>query len=110
MVHTFVRRRTSWGLFLVTAMAAGCGDDPTGPVNTTSVEVRDNKFEPGSIRVSPGAVVTWTWAGSDIHDVNFVDASITDATPRSTGTYSTAMPSTAGTYAYACNFHYGMSG
>ncbi len=107
----FVRRGTTWAAVALSLTMAACGgEDPTGPTVTTEVEIRDNQFDPGAIQVSPGATVTWTWAGVNTHNINFGDASITDATGRSSGTYSTPMPSTPGTYDYQCNFHPGMAG
>jgi plastocyanin len=96
----------------------GCGDDPTGnggggggnPVVTTSVYVRDNSFDPAAIRVSPGATVTWTWAGANPHNVIFSSPSITDSGTMMNGTFATAMPTAPGTYSYSCTVHPGMNG
>ena len=59
-------------------VVAGCGgSSPTGggggdPVATTSVMVGNDFFSPPDILVSPGAMVTWTWAGGgDDHNVTF---------------------------------------
>jgi plastocyanin len=61
-----------WILFLLVLLLliAGCsGDDSTSsepPVDTNvvTVSVRDNFFEPKSIRVNPGTTVRWVMRGS----------------------------------------------
>ena len=114
MASFLVRRSAAWKMVLLALAAAGCGDDPVdpgGPVVTTSVTIGPgNAFNPPAIRVSPGAMVTWTWSETVSHNINFADASITDLASQNTGTYSTAMPTTPGTYTYQCNFHSGMAG
>ena len=119
------RGAATWLLTALAVALAGCGGDtPTdpnggggggggGPVVTTSVTVVDNDFQPAAIQVSPGATVTWTWSGtSNPHNVRFADASITDSPDQSSGSFATAMPTAAGTYAYECSFHasIGMTG
>lgn len=114
MGRSNVRRLASWALLSFVLVGAGCGDDPAGPagpVVTTSVTLGPgNAFNPPAIRVSPGATVTWTWSENQAHNIDFADGSITDLASQSTGTYSTAMPMTPGTYTYVCNFHSGMTG
>ncbi len=99
--------RRSWArLAVVTGLAfVGCGDDPAGPNDTGSVTVRDFEFDPENIVVAPGASVTWTWNGVEDHDVTFDSPSITDSPLQSSGTFSTTMPTTPGTYAYHCTEH-----
>ena len=72
---------------------------------TTSVAVGNNFFDPESIQVSPGAMVTWTWAGGIPHNVTFADNTITTSITQSSGMFVTAMPMTAGTYNYQCTIH-----
>jgi len=127
MGRIHVRTERRWLLAALCAAAAACGESgPTDPVNgggnggggggttrvaTTAVTVRNNEFEPQHIKVVPGATVTWTWAaGSVDHNVTFSAAGITDSPDQNTGTFATAMPSTAGTYQYACTFHASMTG
>ena len=77
-------------MFLLVAVA-GCGhtpmdadvDDVTRPedgvvdlVETTSVTVGDNFFDPIDILVTGGATVFWVWDGSDTHNVTFASTSI----------------------------------
>jgi plastocyanin len=121
-------RRGAYSLLTAVAVAmTGCGgDDPVAPdnggggggggggganpVQTTSVSVGDNFFNPPDIRVAPGATVTWTWMGSNPHDVVFAASGIDDSNIQSSGTFAAAMPSAAGTYSYECTVHAGMDG
>jgi plastocyanin len=106
MARFFVRRGVGRGALVVLGlMVAACGDDGTGPEDTEEVAVQDNQFSPEDIVVSPGATVTWTWSGINTHNVNFAAAGITDSPDQATGTHSTTMPTTPGTYAYQCDFH-----
>jgi len=79
-------------------------------VATTSVTVQDNSFGPAAIAVSAGATVTWTWSGSNPHNVTFTGGAMTNSTTKSSGTHSATAPSTAGTYHYTCTIHAGMDG
>ncbi len=129
MTHFDVRRGARWIVMSLFLTVAGCGgdsgtgngDDGNGGGNgggnglpmTTSVTVSNNFFDPTSIQVSPGATVTWTWSGgTNGHNVTFSDNAITSsADPNQTsGTYATAMPTTAGAYTYQCTNHAGMDG
>jgi plastocyanin len=94
-------------LVVLGLVVAGCGDDGTGPEDTAAVTVQDNQFSPEDIVVSPGATVIWTWSGMNTHNVNFAAAGISDSAGQATGTFSTTMPTTPGTYAYECDFHPG---
>ena len=76
-----------------------------GAVATTSVSVRDNLFEPPAITVSPGATVTWTWAGNEPHNVTWVDSDLTDSPTQTSGSYQAAMPGASGELVYYCTLH-----
>jgi len=108
--------------FLVAFTACG-GSDSTGPTGggggggggttftvTTNVSVGNNFFSPENAQVSPGATVTFTWAGGGTHNVNFANASITDIGDKSSGSATATMPMTAGDYTYQCTNHGGMTG
>ena len=94
---------------------AGCGgDSPTDdgdgagggtPIATTSVTVGDFFFNPESIVVSPGATVTWTWAGTVGHNVTFASSAITSSGTQISGTHQAAMPTATGAYSYQCTIH-----
>jgi len=109
--------RTLAPAFVVLPALFGCGGGSSpsdggggGPVETTSVMVRDNFFEPSAIRVAPGATVTWTFSGSEQHNVTFSNPAIQSSENQSSGLHSAAMPATAGTYTYSCSLHAGMNG
>ena len=121
-----VRRGAHWMVISLFLAVAGCGgDSPTdggngggggggGPTVTTMATVSNDFFNPASIQVSPGATVTWTWAGGSSigHNVTFADNAITSSSNQNQtiGNYTTAMPTTAGTYTYQCTNHAGMDG
>ena len=117
-----VRRRTPWMVMSLILTVAGCGGDSgtnggggngggggggggTTPVITTSVNVVDFAFAPPDIQVTGGAMVTWTWTGSIVHNVTFASSSIANSDTQITGTYQVAMPTAAGVYTYQCTIH-----
>ena len=85
----------------------GGGGNPTA---TTAVTMSGNTFSPSDIKVSPGATVTWTNNDGYAHNVTFSSSSVTGSGDFSTGSKALVMPSTAGTYAYHCTRHSGMTG
>ena len=114
MIHSSSGRSIYLCTALLAVLATACGgsDSPTdgggGPVATTSVSVRDNFFSPEDIRVSPGAMVTWTWAGSEPHDVNWTGSNtsgLANSVIQSSGAFQSTMPTTPGTYTYFCIVH-----
>ena len=118
MKDFLVRRGAQWMVISLLVAIAGCGSDsPTddgggGPTVTMSVTVSNNFFDPTGIQVSPGATVTWTWAGGgDPHNVTFASSAVaapSDTQP--TGTFQVTMPTAAGVYNYQCTIHTGMDG
>lgn len=111
MRRSHVRRSVVGMMGALAVVLTACGDNGTGPGNTNAVEVADDLFDPEDIQVSPGATVTWTWVGSNSHNVLFVDPQITDSgAPKSSGTFSAVMPTSPGTYVYQCGVHTGMEG
>lgn len=86
------------------------GGTTAGTTGSTSnsITVSDNKFTPAATTVTPGTTVTWTWAqGATTHNVTFDDG--TKSASQSTGTYARTFGA-AGSYAYQCTIHPGMSG
>ncbi len=125
MKRSNVRRGAPWmTAALALALTACGGDDPMDPMNggdgngnggsvipmTTAVSVQDNFFDPAANRVSSGASVTWTWNGSNPHNVTFTDGSIDSSDTQTAGTFSATMPTATGTYTYRCTIHSGMDG
>lgn len=95
---------------LVLAVTA-CDDSQGGwssekPVDTDEVSVVDNEFEPAVIEVFVGETVTWTWEGSQPHDV---DGGEFQSEVQTSGTFDYTFE-TAGEYQYVCNIHSGMKG
>lgn len=86
-----------------------------GPHNGSGVTVGNNDFAPGSLSVTAGQTVTWTWdacTGYDpytgqpgtcvTHGVTFDDGAHSDL--QSQGTYSRTF-ATKGSFAYHCPVH-----
>ena len=99
-------------LLIVSALVAvsACGDDGGGSASSPSVQIVDNAFSPGTLRVKTGTTVSWTWAGHNTHSVvgtfDGQDYNSGDHT-RADGFTATHRFSTAGTYEYVCGFHGG---
>jgi plastocyanin len=107
---SYVRNGAAFTALVLLGLAAGCGDGSTDPgdgepVATTAVSVRDNFFQPPDIVVAAGSTVTWTWQGSQVHNVTWVAVSLPDSPDQVTGTFEATMPSAAGTHVYYCTFH-----
>ena len=88
----------------------GGGGGGSTPVATTAVTIQGSAFAPPAIRVAPGAVVTWNNTDGIDHNVSFASTAVTDIASWSSGSRTTTMPATAGTYPYSCSIHAGMSG
>ena len=84
-------------------------------VNTNTVLIADQAFNPGTVNVPVGTTVTWQWqACSDdgyggystcvSHNVTFDDGSNIASSTQSAGTFSRTF-NTAGTYKYHCTIH-----
>lgn len=97
-------------LLLAGALVAcddGQGDhSPQDASPGTEVDVVDNRFEPEAREVQPGDTVTWTWHGSNPHDV-VGDGFESDVL--TTGAFSHTFDS-PGEYPYVCTIHAGMDG
>ncbi|MEU3401020.1 cupredoxin domain-containing protein [Streptomyces filamentosus] len=101
---------------------AGCsgGTAPTSPspstpfatsVSEERIVIRDFRFEPADLTVSPGAKVSVVNEDSAPHTVTAEDASAFDTSTIEGGRTATfTTPSTAGTYRYLCDIHPSMTG
>lgn len=74
------------------------------------VSVRDNAFEPTSVRIAVGDQVTWTWRGNNPHTVTAENGSFDSDTAcppvcRTAGATFTHTFREAGTFAYYCRIH-----
>jgi plastocyanin len=94
--------------------AAACSDDaPTGngtPVETNQISVRDNFFSPNSNVVNQGSTVTWTWQGSNPHNVTWNESNPPNSATQNSGTYTRTFNVAAGNYSYFCTIHANMTG
>ncbi|MEN8376593.1 MAG: plastocyanin/azurin family copper-binding protein [Gemmatimonadota bacterium] len=102
--------RTSVAAVLATSLLSfGCSDaagppDDEGPTQTTSVSVLDNRFAPPANAIAPGATVTWSWGGSNPHNVTFDDDAIGNSSTQTGGSFQKAFAD-AGEYTYFCTVH-----
>lgn len=75
------------------------------PTLTASVIIRATAYNPATITVSPGTVITWMNLDNTRHSASFASP-LAGSTPIFTsGGQSLAMPTTPGTYTYQCAVH-----
>ena len=111
------------GVALMIAACGGSGGSdnplqpPPGPaVQADTINVSDNVFGPGSIKIVTGGSVTWTWNPSNVQQHNVRWAAVpAGAMPPQGPTQATGAPfevqlTMAGTYEYVCTLHSGMQG
>jgi plastocyanin len=102
------------GLTLALGGPAAGGETATA-AKAKRVKVDDNFFSPKTVRVSVGGKVTWTWAGSNPHNVTFRHvprgASKKRASTRTSGHFTRSFGK-RGKYRYVCTIHeaQGMTG
>ena len=82
----------------------GSGSDSSGALDTASVIIFDNGYNPAAVTVAIGGSVTWVWTGNNAHGVSFDDPSISASTIQSTGTFLVRFPR-AGTFSFFCTVH-----
>jgi len=87
-----------------TGGGGGGGPDSAGALDTASVLIFDNGYNPPAVSVAPGGTVTWVWTGNNAHGVSFDDASITPSTIQSVGTYTVRFPR-VGSFSFFCTVH-----
>ncbi len=108
------RRTFGCSLLIVSVLVAvsACGDDGGGSGSgaRAAVEIDDNAFSPGTLRVKAGTTVSWTWTGQNTHSVvgpfDGQDFNSGDHT-QADGITASHLFTTAGTYEYVCGFHGG---
>jgi plastocyanin len=69
----------------------------------TSVNVGDNFYDPSSLTVASGVMVTWNWSGGNPHTVTFDDG-IGNSSTQTSGTHTRSFAST-GSFGYFCTVH-----
>ncbi len=80
------------------------GPGPSGPTATTSVSIVDNGFTPPANSVTAGQTVTWTWSGSNPHNVTFDDPSVGNSSTKTSGGFMRTF-GTVGSFTYICTVH-----
>lgn len=104
--------RGASALALILALC-GCGGGSGGapeadPVPTSDVGVADDIFEPEAITVPVDTEVVWTWEGENDHNVVGDDGAF-QSPVQDQGTFRWTFDE-AGTVAYRCTIHAGMTG
>ena len=77
------------------------------PPSAANVTVNDNAFSPSATMIALGGQVTWTWSGSQPHNVTFQSGE--SSATQSSGTFSRTFTA-AGSFSYQCTVHSGMQG
>ena len=78
-------------------------------VTESAVSISGFAFQPPTLAVAPGTTVTWTNEDGAPHTVTSDDGTFDSGELGSGGTFSTSFAE-AGTFAYSCRFHPGMTG
>jgi plastocyanin len=99
------------GLAAGTAACGGEGDDRAGANASgdggTVVLLKDSEFHPANLTVRAGQRVAWDWKDRFVSH-NVVGGGLQSKTQRR-GSFAHTF-TTAGTYAYRCTLHQGMTG
>ena len=90
-------------------LASACGDDGGKSAATSTVDIVDNAFTPGTLHVKAGTTVTWEWKGNNTHSVvgTFDGQDYNSGDHTGAGFSATFDFTKAGTYQYVCGFHGG---
>jgi plastocyanin len=104
------------GVLLVSCSApvANTAPAPAKPAEqvvggNADIQMKGFAFSPKELTVKVGTKVTWTNMDSAGHDVKAVDGSWTSDTLNNGQSFSKVFDK-AGSYAYVCTFHAGMTG
>ncbi|HEX7118395.1 MAG TPA: cupredoxin domain-containing protein [Longimicrobiales bacterium] len=115
MRRTNVGRIVTGFASLALALATlACSDDGTGPADDNppaaiTITMNDNTFSPQVDTVAVNGTVTWTNQGQSAHTTTSEDGDW-DSQAVDPGESYDHQFTTAGTYAYECTFHPGMTG
>jgi plastocyanin len=74
------------------------------------VDVKDNVFAPATIHAKVGQKITWNMRGQVAHTVTAIEGAKFDSGALSPGASFSYTTKKAGTIAYLCSFHQGMTG
>jgi plastocyanin len=104
--------RTALVLAAVLLVACNTKDDEPLPAN--HVRITDVSFDPDSLTVASGALVTWVNLGHSIHTIasgrNRIPDSLWNSGPLASGDSFARTFDMVGTWPYFCSFHAGMAG
>jgi plastocyanin len=108
----WLRRLGATGAVFFLAGALGVGlagaADPAKAPPAPKVSLGDNFFKPTKLTITAGTAVTFTWTGSNTHNVKVTKGPEKFRSPdQSSGTYTHTFKKT-GTYTIVCTFHPGM--
>jgi plastocyanin len=91
----------------LSAQASVKVESSSPPPSAANVTVNDNVFNPSATTIALGGQVTWTWSGSQPHNVTFQSGE--SSATQSSGTFSRTFTA-AGSFSYQCTVHSGMQG
>jgi len=101
----------------VCVLLAACSSEPAATTSSTThtaqnvaVQMADMAFAPATVTVTPGSTVTWTNNDSVPHLVSFGDQGPQSSETIDPGETFEATFEEAGSYAYVCTLHPGMTG
>lgn len=96
-----------WAALIGMGCLVGCKSaTAAGAAHTLTVSVRDNVFSPQVDSISAGDSVTFTWQGSQPHDLIFQDSVhvANVSTPQMSGSVKRGF-ALSGIYKYRCTLH-----
>lgn len=97
------------GFFIFKGIKKPTENNPTQASSNSAIQIMDFAFSPSSLNVKAGTTVVWTNNDSMAHTVTADDKSFSSGNLSKGQTYSYTF-TTAGTYAYHCALHPGMTG
>ncbi len=83
--------------------------DELPPGRSTLVEIKDTAFNPSSVTVKTGGIITWRNLDSVPHTISADDDSFGSGTLAPGDAFSTSFPN-AGRFTYTCGIHPSMEG
>jgi plastocyanin len=103
------RRRHLLAVAAALLLTAALGVATAGAASPPKVNLGDNYFKPTKLTVTAGTTVTWTWIGSNLHNVTVVGGPQKfHSRDLDHGQYTRTLTKT-GTYRIVCTFHPGMT-
>ena len=95
----------TWAVLTVAGALVGCkSTTASGAAHSLTVSVRDNTFSPKVDSISVGDSVTFTWQGSQMHDLVFQDTTVGNVSSQASGSAKSGF-SLPGIYLYRCTLH-----